>query len=348
MALISGITFEKTEVERVLHHLRAEARSELNLDDSKAKQKVIVLAGPTGCGKSDLAMQLACAVKGEIVTGDSMQVYFGMDIGTAKPSRAEQDCVPHHLIDIRYPHQPFNVVDFYHEAKQACKSILARNRVPIVVGGSGFYLHTLVYGPPPGPPPVPEIRQMLEKELSEKGLEGLLARLTQLDPEYASTLSCGDKHKIVRGLEIITITGNKVSDMKWAAQSTPKEFNFRCWFLHRPKPVLDQRIEARCEKMVAAGLIEETQQLLQAGILANVAASQSIGYRQCIDYLRSAQTPTDYALFMGAFKIATRHYAKRQRTWFKKEPLFRWLDIEAYDTETALALITADHERCGG
>ena len=276
-----------------------------------------------------------------------MQVYQGMDIGTAKASQAEQERIPHHLVDIRQPDQPFNVVDFYNEAKQACKSILARNRVPIVVGGSGFYLHTLIYGPPPGPPPVPEIRQMLEKELSEKGLEGKrLARLTQLDPEYAATLSCGDKHKVVCGLEIIAITGNKVSDTKWATQNTPKGFNFRCWFLHRPKPILDQRIDIRCEKMVEAGLFEETKRLLDAGILSNLAAAQSIGYRQAIDYLRSPQTEADYQAFLSSFKMATRHYAKRQRTWFKREPLFRWMDIETYDTETAIALIAADYDKC--
>ncbi len=348
MPLASGITFEKTEVERVLHHLYAEAKHDQSPGGDKAKKKIIVIAGPTACGKSDLAMELACAIKGEIVTGDSMQVYRGMDIGTAKASQADLERVPHHLVDLRDPNQPFNVVDFYHEAKQACKNILARNRVPIVVGGSGFYLHTLIYGPPPGPPSVPEIRQMLEKELSEKGLEGMHQRLTQLDPEYAVTLSSGDKHKIVRGLEIIAITGNKVSDIKWSAQNTPKGFNFRCWFLHRPKPILDQRINVRCEKMIAAGLLEETKKLLDAGLLGNVAATQAIGYRQCLEYLRSPQSEADYAVLMDSFKLATRHYAKRQRTWFRREPLFRWLDIETYDIETAIALIVADYEKCEG
>lgn len=345
MPLVSGITFEKTDVDRVLRHLYAEAKREPPFGGDRAKQKVIVIAGPTACGKSDLAMELAAAIKGEIVTGDSMQVYRGMDIGTAKASQADLERIPHHLVDIRNPDQPFNVVDFYNEAKDACKSILARDRVPIVVGGSGFYLHTLIYGPPPGPPPVPEIRQMLEKELSEKGLEGMLARLIQLDPEYAATLSSGDKHKIVRGLEIIAITGNKVSDMKWSAQNTPKGFNFRCWFLHRPKPILDQRIDLRCEKMISRGLLDETKRLLDAGVLSNVAATQAIGYRQSLEYLRSPQTEADYVQLMTSFKLATRHYAKRQRTWFRREPLFRWLDVETYDAETAIALIAADYEK---
>ncbi len=158
-------------------------------------------------------MNLAQAIDGEIISADSMQVYKGMDIGTAKALPEERLLVPHHLIDIRQIHESFNVVDFYYEARQACQQIFDRGNVPIVVGGSGFYLHTLLYGPPSGPPSVPELRLSLEEEMERLGSEILFERLHQLDPQYAKTITKNDKQKIVRALEIMALTNKKVSKL---------------------------------------------------------------------------------------------------------------------------------------
>ena len=162
------------------------------------KKKVIVISGPTGVGKTDISLRIAKVSGGEIVSADSMQVYRGMDIGTAKASEEERLHVPHHLIDIRDLSQAFNVKDFYDEAMEALKGIIMRGHVPVVVGGTGFYANALIYGPPSGPPSVPELRTRLEQEMDEKGTLVLFDRLRSLDPEYASSITHRDRHKIIR------------------------------------------------------------------------------------------------------------------------------------------------------
>jgi tRNA dimethylallyltransferase len=320
---------------------------EKKISDDKKNQsrKVILLAGPTGCGKTALSLMLAEALCGEIISADSMQVYQGMDIGTAKVSFQDRERIPHHLIDIRHLQENFNVVDFYYEARQCCESILARGKVPIIVGGSGFYFRALLYGPPNGPPSIPEVRQQLEEEMKEKGSEVLFDRLKDLDPAYASTITNRDRHKIVRALEIITLTGEKVSKLSWKRDKTTLDYDFRCWFLYRPREILYKRIEERCEQMIKEGFLEEVKALENQGLCSNVSASQAIGYRQCLDYLQTAQTPQDFERFLHMFKTASRQYAKRQFTWFRKEPLFRWLNVEVHDFEIAMDMIIQDFER---
>lgn len=306
-------------------------------------RRVIVLAGPTATGKSWLGLKIAKLLGGEIISADSMQVYRGMDLGTAKVSAMEQEEIPHHLIDIRHITEPFNVVDFCLEAESAIQSILARGRVPIIVGGSGFYLRSLLYGAPKGPPTDPLVRRQLEEELERKGSDLLYYRLQELDPVYASTITVHDKHKIVRGLEIIVLSHHKVSDFK---QSGPysSEYDFRCWFLHRPRASLYQRINNRCETMLEHGLIDEVIALEKEGLRQNSSAVQAIGYRQTLEYLATAQTRPDYERFVEALKAASRHYAKRQFTWFKKEPLFRWVDLDLYDPETVWDMIITNYQ----
>lgn len=309
------------------------------------KQKVIVIAGPTGCGKSEFAMMLAKATQGEILSADSMQVYRGMDIGTAKATREDRLKIPHHLLDIRDVNDPMNVVDFYHEICFCLHTIRDRETIPIVVGGSGFYLHALLYGPPVGPPSSPEVRGRLEHEIEQLGSQALYDRLYQLDSDYASTVTCHDKHKIVRALEIIELTGKKVSDLDWRARPETNKFDFHCWFLHRPRPNLYQRIERRCDRMIQDGLLEEVERLDAQGLRQNSSAAQAIGYRQALEYLGSEKTAKDYAEFVQRFKQATRQYAKRQLTWFRRESLYRWLDIDAHDFETAMELVLRDLDR---
>ena len=311
---------------------------------SNKKPIVIVIAGPTCCGKSALAMMLARAIKGEIVSADSVQVYRGMNIGTAKPSPSERWEVPHHLIDIRDVWEPFNVVDFYFEAKHCLEMIHSQDRIPIVVGGSGFYIHSLLYGPPDGPPSVPEVRNKLEEKFSQLGADEMYERLNQLDAEYAKTISIHDRQKIIRGLEIIELTGEKVSRHNWKSRLIPKGYDFRCWFLNRPRSTLYRRIEERCDKMLAHGLLEEVDWLEEHGLRDNTSASQAIGYRQSLDFLGGDRTHENYLKFVSEFKKASRRYAKRQLTWFRRESLFNWLDLDLHDPETAMDLIINDLE----
>jgi tRNA dimethylallyltransferase len=340
----SETTLEKEEIERIFLGFAVEAQKQLPDALPKQKKRVIILAGPTGCGKSNFALQLAKTIDGEIVSADSMQVYKGMDIGTAKPTREELAMVPHHMIDIRHVTEPFNVVDFYYEARQAFQQILSKDRVPIVVGGAGFYIHSLLYGPPAGPPSVPEVRKALEDEYEKLGPEALYQRLEQLDRPYASGITKNDKQKIIRALEIITLTGKMVSKLSWKARRKPQNYDFHCWFLYRPREQLYQRIDKRCLKMLDDGLLDEVQRLISEGISTNSSASQAIGYRQAIDYLATSQTHLDYIKFVENFKRASRNYAKRQHTWFSKEPMFNWIDMDLHDTEVILDLIMKDYD----
>jgi tRNA dimethylallyltransferase len=174
---------EKEKIERIFKGVAQEAQQHLEINLQRPKKRVIILAGPTAVGKSALALALAQAIGGEIISADSMQVYNGMDIGTAKPTLAEQQLVKHHLIDIREVSEIFNVVDFYYEARHSCQIIHGRDNISIVVGGSGFYLHSFIYGPPSGPPSVPELRERLEIEFDVLGADALYKRLELLDPK---------------------------------------------------------------------------------------------------------------------------------------------------------------------
>lgn len=336
---------ETKELERVFFGLAIEAQKEIPPMLQRSRKKVIILAGPTGCGKSEFALDFCSKVNGEIISGDSIQVYKGMDIGTAKPTKQDQALLPHHLVDIRDLKDPFNVVDFYYEARHACQTVISHENIPVIVGGSGFYLHSLLYGPPSGPPSVPELRKSLEEEIEVKGSEVLYERLKQLDEDYARTITKHDKQKIIRALEIITLTNKKVSKLSWKNRNKPLNYDFRCWFFHRPKDILYSRIEKRCEKMLEKGFLEEVEALIPLGIEANSSAAQAIGYRQALEFLKSNRTKEDYKNFVEAFKQASRHYAKRQMTWFRREPLFRWIDLEAHDPEVVMDIIEQDFEQ---
>lgn len=308
-----------------------------------SKKKIIILSGPTGVGKTALSLVLAKAIGGEIISADSMQVYRGMDIGTAKISLEEREDVPHHLLDIRSIDESFNVVDFWNDATRLIEEIYERGHVPIVVGGTGFYIHALIYGPPSGPPSQEEVRTIWENEMSKNGSEPLFRKLEELDPEYARTITQNDKHKIVRALEIISLTGKRVS--QFVKQVNPSsKYDFRCWFLYLPKENLYSKIEERCDAMIAKGLLAEVEYLDAQGLRNNSSASQAIGYRQCLEFLDSAKGVEDWDHFVKIFKQASRRYAKRQFTWFRKEQSFRWLNREELSFERAAEVILQDFE----
>lgn len=314
----------------------------LKIPTKTKPKKILLIAGPTACGKTALSLMLAEMLKGEVISADSMQVYQGMDIGTAKVSQEEQLRIPHHLIDIRHIQEPFNVVDFYYEARQCCESILARDKVPIVVGGSGFYFRSLIYGPPSGPPSLPDLRHQLEERMDKEGSKALYDELCLLDPVYSVSITQNDRHKIVRALEIITLSGEQVSKLQWKRTHPLPDFSYHCWFIYRPREVLYPSIDARCERMLEMGLIDEVKELERLGLRMNPSASQAIGYRQCLEFLATSQDEQEYKNFVRQFKTASRHYAKRQYTWFRKEPLFHWLNVDVHDLEIAAEMIAQE------
>lgn len=338
----SGLTFEDKEVQILLTHFTLPQKQKLA--PRSKKKKIIVIAGPTAVGKTPLSLIIAKAIGGEIISADSMQVYRGMDIGTAKPSLAEREKIQHHLIDSRDLDESCNVVEYFHEACHAIKEIFDKGAVPIVVGGTGFYIHSLIYGPPSGPPSDPNLRKTLEEEMTSKGTQVMYDKLKDLDPDYALTITQNDRHKIIRALEILSITRQKVSDLPQVSSENAENYDFRCWFVYMPKEALYPRIEVRCDKMIAEGFLDEVKRLEKEGLSKNPTASQAIGYRQCIDYLNSSQSQEDWDRFIDSFKRASRRYAKRQFTWFRKEPLFRWLNIDKLSQEHAAEMIIQDYE----
>lgn len=337
----SGTTYEDQELNKLLSRIPLPQKER---DPVKAKKKkVIVISGPTAVGKTRHSLAIANAIGGEIISADSMQVYRGMDIGTAKVSEKERKDIPHHLIDVRDLNERFNVKDFYEAAHKIIRDIHLRGKVPIVVGGTGFYIHALIYGPPQGPPSVPEVREQLEEELEKEGTDTLYHRLQETDPEYAKTITDNDRHKIIRALEIMALTNKKVSDFP-KMENEDIEYDYRCWFLYMSKEMLYPHIEMRCDEMIASGFIDEVRELEKQGIRKNSTTSQAIGYRQCLEFLDSHGSPDDFEQFIAAFKRASRRYAKKQFTWFRKEPLFRWLSVENLPLERSVETIIQDYE----
>lgn len=341
----TGSAFEQDQLEKILVGAIRPREKKAPIPLKRQHSKVIILAGPTACGKTEMSMLLAQALRAEIVSADSMQVYKGMDIGTAKASIHQRRMVPHHLIDICNIDEPFNVVDYYEHAYHCCRNLSLNNVVPIIVGGSGFYLHSLIYGPPNGPAPIPEVRKALEREAERLGINALFARLEEQDPQYAQSITAHDRHKIIRALEIITLTGNRVSSLQWKKRQVSMNFDFRCWFIHRSRDTLHKRIEKRCDEMVETGLLYEINELRKQGLEKNSSAAQAIGYRHGLQYLNSPQSEEDFSQFIKEFKQASKRYVKRQFTWFRKELSFRWLDLELHDMETAVDIIVQDFKR---
>lgn len=337
---MGDIELEKEGAKRLVQGFVIEAQKQIVTSLQTPRKPVVVLAGPTAVGKSDFSLVLAKHIGGEIVSADSMQIYKGMDIGTAKIPLHRRQNIPHHMLDIREIQESFSVVDFYYEIGHCLRTIHDKGAIPIVVGGSGFYLHSLIYGPPMGPPSVAEVRESIENELEKWGVSEMYQRLIRFDPEYARTITKNDKQKIVRALEIIEVTGKKVSKLAWRTRKKPRTYDFHCWFLHRPKEILYARIDKRCEQMVACGLLEEVAELKEKGIEQNSSASQAIGYRQALDYLAGSRSNEEYENFLISIKQSSRRYAKRQLTWFRKEELlFRWIDLELCDPELMIDII---------
>lgn len=284
----------------------------------------IVLLGPTAVGKSAIATELARAVGGEIVTLDSMQVYRRLNIGTAKPTLVEREGIPHHMIDVVDPNAPFTAADYARLARQVLKEIHARGHLPLVVGGSGLYLRALRGEIFPGPREVPTIRSRLGEEVERSGPEKLHTRLKGLDPLAASKIHPRDAFRLIRALEIIEVTGERVSDL-WRMHRTAlsRPFTLLVGF-RRERGDLYRRINDRVDRMMASGLVEEVGQLLEQGYPHKLKPFHSHNYRHIVAFLLRQESLEEA---VSRTKKETRHYAKRQMTWFHREEGITWLDL---------------------
>ncbi|MEZ6061930.1 MAG: tRNA (adenosine(37)-N6)-dimethylallyltransferase MiaA [Planctomycetaceae bacterium] len=292
------------------------------------------LAGPTAVGKSEASLILAERLDAEIVSMDSMAVYQGMDIGTAKPSAAEQDRVPHHLIDVADPSEDFSVAEYLQAARSAATEILARGRVPLFVGGTGLYLRSMLRGVFQGPEADWSLRRRLEDQAAEHGGEWLHQRLRDIDPATANRLHANDTRRIIRALEVFEITGRPLSEQH---HHGPKPVGQRpgCVFwLEPPREWLQDRINRRVDQMMASGLLQETRQLLQRNPPPGRTARQALGYRELIDHIREGVSLKDA---VEQIRTATRQFAKRQHTWFRNLEECRSVPISGSETALQIA-----------
>jgi tRNA dimethylallyltransferase len=282
----------------------------------------IFIAGPTAVGKSEIALLLAEKIGGEIISADSMQVYRGLDLGTAKPSPAERARVPHHLIDICDLTENFDAAQFIRLAQKAVEEIQSRGRVPVFCGGTGLYFKAFLSGLGEAPATNPELRA----ELEAASFESLLHELRERDPVAYEKIDKQNPRRVIRAVEVIRLTGKKFSEQRaeWKAQcALPIKTNFYC-FIRQPED-LHARINARVDAMFARGLVDETRGLLTRGLEQNKTAMQAIGYRQVVEHLRGERP---LAETIELVKSRTRQFAKRQLTWFRRQLDPEWIELK--------------------
>lgn len=293
--------------------------------------RILAIVGATATGKSELALRLAEAAGAEIVNADALLVYRGLEIGTAKPTAAQRARVPHHLIDVLDPHEPFSAGEFARLARTALAEIGARGRPALVVGGSGLYLRALVGGLAELPAPVPAIRAELERRRAAEGLAALRAELERLDPPTAARLAPGDTQRTLRALEVAVATGRPLSSWLGGSPSGPPAIPLavRKVGLTLPRALLYDRIESRVREMIARGWLHEVRSLLSSGVGPECPAFQAIGYAQ---WARHLAGELQFEAAVREIVVATRRYAKRQETWFRREADVDWLvpqEVEA-------------------
>ena len=297
------------------------------------KKPLIILTGPTAVGKTALSIGLAKALNGEIISADSMQVYRHMDIGSAKVTKEEMEGVPHHLIDVLDPGEEFNVTRFQSMAKEAMEGIYGRGHVPIVTGGTGFYIQALLYdidfkeNDGDG-----RIRRELERLGEEKGSGYLHQMLAGIDPESAEAIHANNRKRVIRAIEYYRLTGEPISLHNRMEREKKSPYRFYYYVLNCERSLLYERIDRRVDLMMEQGLVAEVKKLKDMGCGRGMVSMQGLGYKEILDYLDGACT-LEEALYV--LKRDTRHFAKRQLTWFKRERDVRWLQLEAYGGDRA-------------
>lgn len=340
-------------------HQRRTAASLHSASDSE-RRRVLVISGPTAVGKSSAALEVAKRVNGEIISADSVQVYRGLDVGSAKTPLEDRQGIPHHLIDIVHPEEDYSVGDYYAKSREATEQVLEKRSVPILVGGTGMYLRWYLYGPPDAPKSTPEIRALAEEEISKAAgdWDKAVKLLIEAGDSNAANLLRNDWYRLCRRFEILKASGvprnsfnllytetEGVSELgesesleisrKHTRSTEDLDYDFLCFFLYNPRETLYRFIDQRCEEMLTGnmGLLKEASWLLDLGIMPNTSpASRAIGYRQAMEYLLDCRqadgvsSPEHFLSFLTAFQKASRNFAKRQLTWFRQEPLYHWID----------------------
>jgi len=292
------------------------------------------LTGVTATGKSRIALALAERLGAEIISLDSMAIYRGMDIGTAKPTADQQAAVSHHLIDIVEPSEDYSVAQYVDAAHAKIAGIRGRGREVLFVGGTPLYLKALLRGLFEGPPANWELRQEIEREVAEVGNEALHARLEQIDPVAASAIHVRDTRRLIRAIEVFRATGQPISHQQMEFDDSRRAEECRVFVLRRPKEEQNARINERVEEMVERGLIEEVERLTANGRQLGRTASQAVGYREVIEFLAGER---DRASMLERIKTRTRQFAKRQGVWFRSLSECRFVDISGEVDAAALA-----------
>ena len=300
--------------------------------------RIICIAGPTASGKTALSVALAKALDGEIVSCDSMQVYRGMDVGTAKPTLAERQGVPHHLLDVADPAEPFSVGRYVELADAAVQDILRRGKIALVVGGTGLYMDSLILGRQFAVPSTGQ-RARLERLADERGIGEVYAQLQAADPVTAARLHLSDRKRIIRAMEVFLETGTPISRHDALSRQQPPRYD-PLWLGIRfaDRAVLYERIERRVDEMLRQGLLEELRALLRRGLDPGCTALQAIGYKELLPVVRGE---CDLASAVSLLKQSSRRYAKRQLTWFGRNERIRWLRAEEEILPQALEIIHA-------
>lgn len=292
------------------------------------KKPLIVLTGPTAVGKTKLSIALAKAVGGEIISADSMQVYKSMDIGSAKIRPKEMDGVPHYLVDVLEPSEEFHIVRFQQMAKEAMEKIYANGHIPILVGGTGFYIQAIVKDIDfTKNEENTEIRAKWEQFAKDHGAEALHEELGKVDPKSAETIPAGNVKRVVRALEFYELSGSPISEHNEEQKAKESPYQFAYFVLNDHRELLYERIEKRIDEMLEEGLIDEVKGLKERGFTKDMVSMQGLGYKEILDYLDGNLTLEEAVYIL---KRDTRHFAKRQLTWFRREPEVSWIHKYEY------------------
>ena len=294
---------------------------------------LIILTGPTNSGKSETALALARKLDTEIISADSMQVYKYFDIGTAKPSRSAREEIPHHLIDILDPDEEFNAFDFKVRALKIIHELMDRDKIPILVGGTGLYIKVLAEDYDCAEGGSPEIREKIRQDIRDQGVEEVYRELQRIDPEYAAKICATDSLRIERALGVYLDTGKRFSEFHDGDSPAPGRFPIHTFILERERAELYSQIDQRVDKMIEDGLANEVQSILESGYSPELKPFKSIGYAQMVQYHQGNLT-LDRAAY--EIKRETRHYAKRQLTWFRKMKNTQPLPANPKDTAESL------------
>lgn len=299
------------------------------------RSTLLVILGPTATGKTEVAIEVALLTGGEVVSADSMLIYKYMDIGTAKPKPEERKGVTHHLIDIVLPDEEFSVAHYQTRALAAIEDILRRGKLPILAGGTGLYISSIIYGYKFGEVGIDyEVRAKLRRYALQHGNEALHNRLKQVDPVTAARLHPNDQKRIIRALEIYEKTGKPMSAFT-ANERKQSRFNVKLFGLYMPREELYNRVNKRVEKMLDEGLVDEVKRLLELGYDTHLVSMQGLGYKEIASFLKG-EINFERAVYL--IKRDTRRFAKRQLTWFRRDPRIKWINVKDYYNAREIAL----------